>query len=180
MQGIGLPSSVNEQRLGLVESLFLDNLLLIRIEGVKAHSSGWSSKNMSGSCQVRAGHKALIFQELGNGPFLRGLPHESTVRRFRGICRVPYIIFAQWNSTLAGCLMSPPCKDVGVPFGCHISSFARRNRSLRSVAYGIHICYPAYGTPIRDKDFSFKHCHIRAVGQSGAPQVALAEEVRSL
>ena len=133
-----------------------------------------------GTCQVPAGHRELGFQELGNGLFLRGLPHESTVRRFSGICRVPYIIFAQWNSTLAGCLMSPPCKDVGVPFGFHISSFARWNRSLRSAAYGIRICYPAYVTPIPDKDFSFKHCHIRAVGQSGAPQVSLAEELRRL
>ena len=125
-------------------------------------------------------HKIREIQELGNGLFLRGLPHESTVRRLSGICRVPYIIFAQWNSTLAGCLMSPPCKDVGVPFGCHISSFARWNRSLRSAAYGIRICYPAHVTPIPDKDFSFKHCHIRAVGQSGTPQVALAEELRRL
>ena len=36
--------------------------------------------------------------------FLRGLPHQSTVRGFRGFFRVPHINLAQWNNTLAGCL----------------------------------------------------------------------------
>ena len=51
------------------------------------------------------------FRDLRNGPFLRGLLHESTVRRRKGCLWVPYIISAQRNSTFAGCLMSSPCKE---------------------------------------------------------------------
>ena len=62
------------------------------------------------------------FRDLRNGPFLRGLLHESTVRRRKGCLWVPYIISAQRNSTLAGCLMSPLCGDSRVSAGIHISS----------------------------------------------------------
>ena len=45
-------------------------------------------------------------QAIPNGLFLRGLPHESTVRRLRAFFWVPCNIFAQWNSTLAGFVIS--------------------------------------------------------------------------
>ena len=38
-----------------------------------------------------------VLDSVPNGLFLRGLPHESTVRGLRGIFRVPCIILAQWD-----------------------------------------------------------------------------------
>ena len=59
-------------------------------------------------------------QAIPNGPFLRGLPHESTVRGLQGFSWVPKTIFAQWNKTLTGCLMSPLCGDCGDCLGFRI------------------------------------------------------------
>ena len=75
----------------------------------------------------RFAHNSM-FQDVPNGPFPRGLPHESTVRGLRALLWVPCNIFAQWNCTLAGCLMSSLCEasDVGVPS----ITLAQRNGSL--------------------------------------------------
>ena len=51
-----------------------------------------------------------------------GLPDGSPVRGLWRFLWLPYIIFAQWNSTLAGCLMSLLCEDFGLAFGFHTLS----------------------------------------------------------
>ena len=53
----------------------------------------------------------FLLWEFRKRAFLRGLLHESTVRRCKGYLWAPYIISAQRNSTVAGCLMSPQCKE---------------------------------------------------------------------
>ena len=42
-------------------------------------------------------HPKRVLPSVPNGLFLRGLPHESTVRGLRGIFWVPCIILAQWD-----------------------------------------------------------------------------------
>ena len=53
----------------------------------------------------------FLLWEFRKRAFLRGLLHESTVRRCKGYLWAPYIISAQRNSTVAGWPMSPPCKE---------------------------------------------------------------------
>ena len=123
-----------------------------------------------GTCQVPAGHRELGVQELGNGLFLRGLPHESTVRGHRGVLRFPYIIFAQWNNTLAGCLMSLPCGSCRISCGLHISSSHGGTSSLSSVP-----CR-RIGSPLRCVPLNVG---LKAVGQSGALQAMLVDDISS-
>ena len=63
-----------------------------------------------------------VLDSVPNGLFLRGLPHESTVRGLKGFFWASDIISAQWNKTIVGCLMSPLCDESYVCFGFRIYS----------------------------------------------------------
>ena len=75
-----------------------------------------------------------VLHSVPNGLFLRGLPHESTVRGLWGFCWASYIISAQWSKTLAGCLMSPPCGSCWLSCGLHISSSHSGTVPLRAAS----------------------------------------------